>query len=77
MFQNNQPSIASLNQENEIPLPNILLFLKQDTKIITFFCVIGLSIAVIYLLTAPKQYQAIAQIKMAQIGDATNNKTTT
>jgi LPS O-antigen subunit length determinant protein (WzzB/FepE family) len=73
MYQNNQPSNAPLNQEEEISLLDILLFLRRSWKIITIFGVIGLAAAIVYLLIAPKQYQAIAQIQMAQISIATNN----
>ena len=73
MSQNNQPSNAPLNQEEEISLLDILLFLRRSWKIIAIFAVIGFAAAVIYLLIAPKQYQAIAQIQMAQISTAANN----
>jgi uncharacterized protein involved in exopolysaccharide biosynthesis len=73
MPQNNQPSYAPLNQEEEIFLLDIPLFLKRVWKITAVVGVIGLTSAVIYLLIAPKQYQAIAQIQMAQISTATIN----
>ncbi len=73
MSHNNQLNNAPSNQEDEISLLDILLFLKRSWKIITIFGVIGLSAAIIYLLIAPKQYQAIAQIQMAQISTAANN----
>ena len=72
MSQNNQSSNAPINQEEEISLLDILLFLRRSWIIIAVFGAIGLAIAIIYLLTVPKQYQAIAQIQMAQIS-ATNN----
>ena len=73
MSQNSQLQNASLNQEAEISLLDILLFLKRSWKIIAAVGAIGLVIAVIYFLIAPKQYQAIAQIQMAQISASNNN----
>lgn len=73
MSQNNQLSNAPSNQEEEISLLDILLFLKRSRIFIAVFGAIGLAIAIIYLLTVPKQYQAIAQIQMAQISTAANN----
>jgi LPS O-antigen subunit length determinant protein (WzzB/FepE family) len=73
MSQNYQSSNPSPIQEDEISLLDILLFLKRSWIIIAMFGAIGLATAVIYLLIAPKQYQAIAQIQMAQISTAANN----
>ena len=73
MSQNNQPSNTPLNQEEEISLLDILLFLRRSWKLVAGLGAIGLGIATIYLLMAPKQYQAIAQIQMAQISTAANN----
>jgi LPS O-antigen subunit length determinant protein (WzzB/FepE family) len=73
MSQNHQSSNPSPIQEDEISLLDILLFLKRSWIIIAMFGAIGLATAVIYLLIAPKQYQAIAQIQMAQISAAANN----
>ncbi len=75
MSQNHQPSNVPLHHEQEISFIDILLFLKQSWKIISIFGVIGLSIAVIYLLIAPKQYQASTLIQMARISSAANNNT--
>ena len=73
MYQNNQFSNAPSNQEDEISLLDILLFCKRSWIIIAVFGAIGLAIAIFYLLIVPKQYQAIAQIQMAQINTANNN----
>lgn len=73
MSQNHLPSNAPLNQEDEISLLETLLFLKRFWKIIASFGVTGFAIALTYILIVPKQYQAIAQIQMAQISNATNN----
>jgi capsular polysaccharide biosynthesis protein len=66
------PQNNILDQEHEISLLDILLFLKRSWKIITAFGAVGLIVAVIYLLTIPKQYQAIAQIQMARINFQSN-----
>lgn len=58
---------------SEISLLDILNFLKRAYKTICIFGVIGLVIAIIYLVVTPKQYEAVAQITMAQIGAANNN----
>lgn len=70
-LSNNPSSI----QDDEISLLKILLFLKLSWKIATYFGVTGLAIAIAYLWVTPKQYQAIAQIQMAQISNtvAANN----
>lgn len=73
MPQDNQSSNTPFNQEEEISLLDILLFLRRSWIIIAVFGVLGLAIAIIYLLIVPKQYQAIAQIQMAQISTAANN----
>lgn len=67
-FQN---KVDSKNQD-EISLVDILLFLKGGYKIIFFAVVAGLSIATTYLLVAPKKYEAVAQIAMAQMGSSNN-----
>jgi uncharacterized protein involved in exopolysaccharide biosynthesis len=73
MFQNKQSSHAPLNQEEEIPFLDIVHFLMRSWKIIAIFTIISFGTTVIYLLIAPKQYQAIAKIHMAQISAAVNS----
>ena len=73
MSQNNRSSNAPLNQEEEISLLDILLFLKRSYKLIAFIGILGVAVSFGYLLITPKQYQASAQIQMAQIGAANNN----
>lgn len=58
---------------NEISLLDILRFLKDAYKTILILGAVGLSIAVAYLMVTPKQYEAVAQIAMAQISAANNN----
>ncbi len=71
------PPQSSLNNsqdsEGEISLIDILRFLKGAHKTILLFGVVGLAIATAYLAITPKQYEATAQIAMAQIGTANNN----
>lgn len=58
---------------NEISLLDILRFLKGAYKTILILGAVGLAISVIYLTVTPKQYEAVAQVAMAQIGAANNN----
>lgn len=58
---------------NEISLLDILRFLKDVYKTILILGAVGLSIAVVYLMVTPKQFEAVAQIAMAQISAANNN----
>jgi LPS O-antigen subunit length determinant protein (WzzB/FepE family) len=53
--------------EVEISLLDILRFLKNAYKTILVFSVLGIAAAIIYLTITPKQYEATAQIAMAQI----------
>ncbi len=64
----------NLNLEGEeISLIDILRFLKGAYKPILMTGVVGLAIALAYLAVTPKQYEAVAQIAMAQISAANNN----
>jgi hypothetical protein len=63
----------SLQSEEEISLPDILCFVKGAYKTILILGAVGLAIAVAYLTVTPKQYEAVAQIAMAQISAANNN----
>ena len=62
-----------LDGESEISLIDILRFLKSAYKMIAISAVAGLLISVAYLVVTPNQYEAVAQIAMAQIGAANNN----
>jgi LPS O-antigen subunit length determinant protein (WzzB/FepE family) len=62
-----------LQDESEISLMDILRFLKGAYKTILIFGVLGIAAAITYLVITPKQYEATAQIVMAQIGAANNN----
>ena len=60
-------------EESEISLLDILRFLKSAYKTILIFGVLGITLSIAYLVITPKQYEATAQIVMAQIGAANNN----
>ena len=59
--------------EDEISLPDILSFLKSAWKTITIFGLIGIVLSIAYLVITPRQYEATAQIVMAQIGATNSN----
>lgn len=61
-----------IKDEQEISLIDILRFLKDAYKTILIFGVLGIAAAIAYLVITPKQYEATAQIVMAQIGTANN-----
>lgn len=60
-------------REDEISLWDILHFLKKAWKMIAIAALMGLALSIAYLAVTPKQYEAVAQIAMAQIGAANNN----
>ena len=62
-----------IDLQEEISLLDILRFLKSAHKTILIFGVIGIALSIAYLAITPKQYEATAQIAMAQIGAANNN----
>jgi LPS O-antigen subunit length determinant protein (WzzB/FepE family) len=61
------------SSDTEISLLDILRFLKDTYKTIVITGILGLAAAIAYLTVTPKQYEAIAQIAMAQIGAVNNN----
>jgi uncharacterized protein involved in exopolysaccharide biosynthesis len=75
MNQNSSGQIGPQEQINdsEISLLDILVFLMRSYKLIVLIGILGVAASFGYLLTTPKQYQASAQIQMAQIGAANNN----
>ncbi|QWD91081.1 Wzz/FepE/Etk N-terminal domain-containing protein [Polynucleobacter sp. MWH-Braz-FAM2G] len=70
-------SVYSEHQKNteqgEISLVGILLFLKGASRILVVTGVIGLALSIVYLGIVPKQYEAVAQIQVAQIIVGNNN----
>jgi len=63
-------SSGSGTGEVDISLLDIYFFLKKSYKIILILALLGLSLAAIYLFLTPNQYEAMAQIQMAQIASA-------
>ena len=67
------PPLLDLNGDQEISLMDILRFLKNAWKTISISGVAGIALSIAYLAIAPKQYEATAQIFMAQLGTTNNN----
>lgn len=61
------------DSEGEFSLIDILHFFKGAYKTIFLTLAAGLAIAALYVATTPKQYEAIAQIGMAQLGTLNTN----
>lgn len=59
--------------EDELSLTDIVNFILESWRTIVGFTLLGLGAAVAFISLAPKQYEAIAQIKMAQIASPNNN----
>ena len=70
---NGQPHLAQGLVDDEISLIDILRFLKIAYKTILVFGVLGLGVAIAYLVITPNRFEAVAQIQMAQIGSNNNN----
>lgn len=60
------------NLNDEPSLLDIIEFIQESWKTITGFAMLGIAGATLYLWAAPKQYEASAQIKMAQIININN-----
>ena len=58
-----------LNQEldNELSLLDIIQFIRESWGLIAGFILLGIAGATLFILLAPKEYEASAQIKMAQV----------
>jgi capsular polysaccharide biosynthesis protein len=69
--QNLNPSI-----EDEISLKDIVDFIVESWKMIALTGLLGIVGSVTYLWVTPNQYQATAQIQMAQISANNNNNNT-
>lgn len=59
--------------DEEVSLVDILNFFAESWQTVLVFTLLGLGVAGVYLFFVPKQYEAIAQIKMAQIASPNNN----
>lgn len=58
---------------DELSLLDIVEFIQEFWKTIAGFMALGIAGAALYLWVTPKQYEASAQIKMAQIANVNNN----
>ena len=72
-LQNNWSSNQPNSIEDEISIKDIIDFLIEHWKTILGFGVAGLITALMFAFLMPSQYEAKAQIKMAQIGVNNNN----
>ena len=63
----------SLDADQEISLIDFMRFLKSVRTTIAIAGLAGIVLSITYLAITPKQYEATAQIVMAQIGSANNN----
>ena len=72
-------SEQSFNQplEDEISLKDIIDFLMESWKTILGVGLLGLLVSVGFLAVTPEQYEAVAQIQMAQIRTNNNNNSNT
>ncbi len=72
-------SEQSFNQsfEDEISLKDIIDFLIESWKAILVTGLLGVLVSAAYLIVTPNQYQATAQIQMAQISASNNNNNNT
>ena len=61
------------NQENEISILDIIEFFHESWKTIAGFTVLGIAGAALYLSVVPKQFEATAQIKVAQIANVNSS----
>jgi uncharacterized protein involved in exopolysaccharide biosynthesis len=76
MNQNSSVQIGPQDQiyDSGISFLDIFIFLKRSYKLIALMGILGVAVSFIYILILPKQYQAIAQIQMAQITVSKNSK---
>jgi uncharacterized protein involved in exopolysaccharide biosynthesis len=73
MKPNNPQSDSKNNFDDELSLVDIINFFQESWKVIVGFMVLGIVGAAIYLWVVPRQFEASAQIKMAQIANVNNN----
>ena len=57
----------------EFHLIDVLLWIKNAWKVIAFFGLAGIALSITYLTLTPNQYEATAQITMAQISTGKNH----
>lgn len=73
MGNNFQQSEIQTQVDGEITLLDILRFFKATWKSIAVAGITGITLSITYLVVTPKQFEAVVQITMAQIGAANNN----
>ena len=67
------PPLLDINGDQEISIIDILRFLKNAWKTVAIAGLAGVVLSIAYLAITPKQYEATAQIVMAQIGTTNND----
>jgi uncharacterized protein involved in exopolysaccharide biosynthesis len=72
-MQSNPSPNPSSDLADELSLLDIIEFIQESWKTIACLMVLGIAGAGLYLWAVPKQYEASAQIKMAQIANVNNN----
>lgn len=72
-YSNNQDKVPLGLNEGDISFIYILRFLKDAYKTIAITSMAGLVISAVYLTVTPNQYEAVAQIMMAQVSTTNNN----
>jgi uncharacterized protein involved in exopolysaccharide biosynthesis len=70
---NDPQSTPSAQLDDELSLLDIIEFIQESWKTIAGFTLLGIAGAGLYLWSVSKQYEASAQIKMAQIANVNNN----
>jgi uncharacterized protein involved in exopolysaccharide biosynthesis len=60
-------------EDTKISFIDIYVFIQKSWKTVLAFALLGLISAAIFLLLTPKQYEALAQIKMAQLSIPNNS----
>jgi uncharacterized protein involved in exopolysaccharide biosynthesis len=72
MQVNSSPNPSS-DLADELSLLDIIEFIQESWKTIVGFTILGIVGGALFLWAIPKQYEASAQIKMAQIANVNNN----
>jgi uncharacterized protein involved in exopolysaccharide biosynthesis len=66
--------IKKSENDSEVSLLDILIFLKGAWKTIASAGILGLVVSSLYLFFTPSQYEAVAKIQMARISELDNTK---
>jgi len=73
MNLDNPQSDSKNNFDDELSLIDIINFFRESCKVIAGFTMLGITGSALYLWGVPKQFEASAQIKMAQIASVNNS----